>query len=138
MQMAGADLKSRGMGGFNQQHFKVDPFDYVPTRFGLRQNYRAIVVEYTLKSRMGARFLHNIKVGRYVDPMSFGISVSKSGSFAEALEGEVERVTDRVYGDHCEYLPPEKISRVQIEGLVSEILTFSRSSSRNNHNNQNN
>ena len=60
--------------------------------------------------------------------MSFGISVSKSGSFAEALEGEVERVTDRVYGDHCEYLPPEKISRTQIEGLVSEILTFSRGS----------
>ena len=126
MQKAGMEVKYRG--GFNSQHFRVDPFDYLPSRFGLRQNHRALVVEYGLKSRPGARFLHNIKVGRYVDPMSFGISVSKSGSFAEALEGEVERVTDLVYGDHCEYLPPEKISRTQIEGLVSEILTFSRGS----------
>jgi len=62
----------------------VDPFDYRPIRVGIRYVYKAIVIDYELKSR-GKRFLHNIKVGKYSDPMAFGISVSRSGSFAEAL-----------------------------------------------------
>ena len=60
---------------------------------------------------MGKRYLHNIKVGKYSDPMAFGISVSRSGSFAEALHVEVNRIVDRIYADHCEYLPPEKVQR---------------------------
>ena len=55
---------------------------------GIRQAYKAIVIDYELKSS-GKRFLHNIKVGKYTDPMAFGISVSRSGSFAEALNIEV-------------------------------------------------
>ena len=90
--------------------FKVDPMDYVPRRVGLRQAYKAIVIDYSLKSK-GKRYLHNIKLGKYCDAMAFGISVSRSGSFAEALSAEVSRITDRVYADHCEYLPPEKIDR---------------------------
>jgi len=72
----------------------------------------------------GRRFLHNIKVGKYSDPMAFGISVSRSGSFKEALDLEIERIVDKIYGEHCEYLPPEKIERGQIENLVSQIMVF--------------
>ena len=66
------------------------------------------MIDYELKSS-GKRYLHNIKVGKYTDPMAFGISVSRSGSFAEALKAEVCRIVDRIYADHCEYLPPERI-----------------------------
>ena len=91
---------------------------------GIRYIYKAIVIDYELKSS-GKRYLHNIKVGKYTDPMAFGISVSRSGSFAEALKAEVSRIVDRIYADHCEYLPPEHIQRIQIEGLVNDILVFS-------------
>ena len=64
--------------------FKVNPYDYKPLRVGVRYLYKAIVIDYELKSR-GKRYLHNIKVGKYSDPMAFGISVSRSGSFADAL-----------------------------------------------------
>ena len=90
--------------------FKVDPFDYEPRRVGLRHAYKAIVIDYSLKST-GKRYLHNIKAGRYSDPMAFGISVSRSGSFADALKAEISRIVDRIYADHCEYLPPERIER---------------------------
>lgn len=103
--------------------FSVDPFDYEPLRVGIRYIYKAIVVDYQMKSTE-KRYLHNIKVGKYTDPMAFGISVSRSGSFAEALKAEVSRIVDCIYADHCEYLPPEKISRVQIESLVNDILIF--------------
>ena len=33
---------------------------------------------------------------------------------------------DRIYADHCEYLPPEKIERIQIEDLTNQILTFNQ------------
>jgi hypothetical protein len=33
----------------------------------------------------GKRFLHNIKIDKYSDQMAFGISVSHSNSFHEAL-----------------------------------------------------
>ena len=105
--------------------FKVDPMDYQPRRLGLRHAYKAIVIEYELDST-GKRYLHNIKAGKYSDPMAFGISVSRSGSFAEALQSEVSRITDCVYADHCEYLPPEKIDRHQIEELVNSILTYNQ------------
>ena len=75
---------------------------------GIRYVYKAIVIDYELKSS-GKRYLHNIKVGKFTDPMAFGISVSRSGSFAEALLNEVSRIVDRVYAEHCEYLPPERI-----------------------------
>ena len=58
--------------------------------------------------------------------MAFGISVSRSGSFKEALQQEVSKVVDLIYGDHCEYLPPEKIERHAVEDLVKTILTFSQ------------
>ena len=90
--------------------FRVDPFDYQPIRVGIRYVYKAIVIDYELKSS-GKRYLHNIKVGKFTDPMAFGISVSRSGSFAEALLNEVNRIVDRVYAEHCEYLPPERIQR---------------------------
>ena len=92
---------------------------------GIRYIYKAIVIDYELKSS-GKRYLHNIKVGKYTDPMAFGISVSRSGSFAEALKAEVSRIVDRIYADHCEYLPPEHIQRIQIEGLVNDILVFNQ------------
>ena len=104
----------------------VDPMDYSPRRVGIRQAYKAIVIDYMLKSN-GKRYLHNIKIGKYCDAMAFGISVSRSGSFQEALTVEVSRITDRVYADHCEYLPPEKIERAQIEDLVNQILVFNQS-----------
>ena len=105
--------------------FRVDPFDYQPIRVGIRHAYKAIVIDYELKST-GKRYLHNIKVGKFTDPMAFGISVSRSGSFAEALLNEVNRIVDRVYAEHCEYLPPERIQRKQIEGLVNDILVFNQ------------
>lgn len=104
---------------------KIDPFDYVPIRVGLRYIYKAIVIDYQLKSS-GKRYLHNIKVGKYSDPKAFGVSVSRSGTFAEALNAEVSRVVDEIYGDHYEYLPPERIQRVQIEGLVNDLLVFNQ------------
>ena len=73
----------RGVAKPTQNHqrtFAVDPYDYRPNRVGIKQKYKAIVIEYFLKSN-GKRFLHNIKVGKYTDPMAFGISVSRSGSF---------------------------------------------------------
>ena len=109
--------------------FAIDPYDYKPTRLGLRQQHKAIVIEYSLKSS-GKRYLHNIKVGKYTDPMSFGISVSRSGSFAEALTKEIESVVDKIYADHCEYLPPEKITRAQVESLVNEIMVYNQSKRR--------
>lgn len=81
------------------------------------------MIDYELKSS-GKRCLHNIKVGKYTDPMAFGISVSRSGSFAEALQAEISRIVDRVYAEHCEYLPPEKVERFQVEELVNSILVF--------------
>ena len=92
---------------------------------GIRYFYKAIVIDYELKST-SKRYLHNVKVGKYTDPMAFGISVSRSGSFAEALKAEVSRIVDRIYADHCEYLLPEHIQRVQIEGLVNDILVFNQ------------
>ena len=103
--------------------FRIDTANYRPLRVGLRQAYKAIIVDYELKSS-GKRYLHNIKVGKYCDAKAFGISVSRSGSFAEALNQEVSRITDCIYADHCEYLPPEKIERVQIEDLVNQIMIF--------------
>ena len=96
----------------------MDPEDYRIRRVGIRFEHKAIVVEYYLKSS-GRRFLHNIKVAKYSDPMAFGISVSRSGSFKEALDREIEKIVDNIYGEHCEYLPPEKIERSQVEGLVN-------------------
>ena len=58
--------------------------------------------------------------------MAFGISVSRSGSFADALKAEISRIVDRIYADHCEYLPPERIERHQIEDLVHQILVFNQ------------
>ena len=113
----------------NQRNFRIDPFDYKPTRVGLKQRHKAIVIEYFLKSN-GKRFLHNIKVGKYSDPMSFGISVSRSGSFQEALGKEIENITDKVYANHCEYLPPEKIERQQVENLVHQLLVYNQSKKR--------
>jgi len=84
-----------------------------------------IVVEYRLKSQGNKRFHHNIKVYKYSDPMAFGISVSRSGSFREALQQEITKTTDQIYGDHCEYLPPEKIERASIEELVRQIMSYS-------------
>ena len=66
--------------GFRSRTFKVDPEDYKPTRLGIRIHKKVIVVEYFLRSS-NKRFLHNIKMARYSDPMAFGISVSRSGSF---------------------------------------------------------
>lgn len=98
--------------------------DYRPRRIGIRYAYKAIVIDYELKST-GKRCLHNIKVGKYTtDPMAFGISVSRSGSFAEALQIEISRIVDRIYAEHCEYLPPEKVDRSQVEELVNSILVF--------------
>ena len=110
----------------NQRTFSVDPFDYRRNRVGLKIRHKAIVIEYHLKSN-GKRFLHNIKVGKYQDAMAFGISVSRSGSFQEALGKEVEHITDKIYANHCEYLPPEKIERQQIENLVQQILVYNQS-----------
>ena len=56
--------------------------------------------------------------------MAFGISVSRSGSFKEALHHEISRTVDAIYGDHCEYLPPEKIERASIEDLVRLIMSY--------------
>ena len=109
--------------------FAIDLYDYKPTRLGLRQQFKAIVIEYNLKST-GKRYLHNIKVGKYTDPMSFGISVSRSGSFQEALSREVDNVVDKIYADHCEYLPPEKITRAQVESLVNDIMVYNQSKKR--------
>ena len=115
-----------------QRTFAVDPFDYRPVRVGLKQRCKAIVIEYFLKSN-GKRFLHNIKVGKYTDSMAFGVSVSRSGSFQEALGKEVSNIVDRIYGDHCEYLPPEKIERHQVENLVQQILIYNQSKKREKH-----
>ena len=57
--------------------------------------------------------------------MAFGISVSRSGSFREALHMEISKTVDLIYGDHCEYLPPEKIDRKSIEELVRQIMSYS-------------
>ena len=56
--------------------------------------------------------------------MAFGISVSRSGSFKEALNQEIQRATDLIYGDHCEYLPPERIERVAGDDLVKQIMSY--------------
>ena len=98
--------------------FRVDPLDYKPVRVGIKCEQKVIVVEYRLKSQGQKRFHHNIKVYKYSDPMAFGISVSRSGSFREALLQEIVKTTDMIYGDHCEYLPPERIERLAIEDLV--------------------
>ena len=96
----------------------MDPQDYRPIRVGIRAEKKVIVIEYRLKSQGQKRYLHNIKAYKYQDPMAFGISVSRSGSFKEALQNEIVRTVDQIYGEHCEYLPPEKIERYQIEELV--------------------
>ena len=83
-----------------------------------------IVIEYRLKSTEQKRYLHNIKVYKYQDPMAFGISVSRSGSFKEALSNEIIRTVDQIYGEHCEYLPPEKIERALIVDLVRQIMSY--------------
>lgn len=114
---ASRDLTAKG--------FKVDPLDYKPLKLGLRQLHRAIVIDYQLRSS-GRRFLHNIKVSKYLDTKAFGISVSRSGSFKEALELEIEKIVDNIYADHCEYLPPERIERAQVEDLVKQLLLFSQ------------
>lgn len=99
--------------------------NYRPLRVGIRQAYKAIIIDYELKST-GKRYLHNVKVGKYCDAKAFGISVSRSGSFAEALKNEVSRIVDCIYTDHCEFLPPEKIERIQIEDLVNQIMVFNQ------------
>lgn len=108
--------------------FKVDPFDYQPLRVGIKQVHQAIAIEYTLSSKQGPegprRWHHFIKIKKYTDIAQFGISMSRSGSFQDALKQEIERITDQVYSDHCEYLPPEKIQRGQIEDLVRQILVL--------------
>ena len=58
--------------------------------------------------------------------MAFGISVSRSGSFQEALNTETERIVDQIYAYHCEYLPPEKIERAQVEDLVRQLMVFNQ------------
>lgn len=88
----------------------IDPEDYKPKRVGLRQKKKAIVIEYIKRSTQ-EKFIHNIKVYRYTDAKTFGISVSRSGSFKAALAKEVEKIVDSIYGDHCEFLPPEKVTR---------------------------
>lgn len=72
-------------GDGRRRTFRVDPADYRPIRVGIRCEQKVIVIEYRLKSQQGKRFHHNIKMYRYSDPMAFGISVSRSGSFREAL-----------------------------------------------------
>ena len=73
----GGKQQANNLGSRN---FKVDPFDYRPIRVGLRQEQKTIVIDYQLKST-GKRYLHNIKLNKYTDPVAFGISVSRSGSF---------------------------------------------------------
>lgn len=58
--------------------------------------------------------------------MAFGISVSRSGSFKEALNSEIQKTVDAIYGEHCEYLPPEKIERRSIEDLVRQIMSYTQ------------
>jgi hypothetical protein len=58
--------------------------------------------------------------------MAFGISVSRSGSFKEALNSEIHKTVDAIYGEHCEYLPPEKIERKSIEDLVRQIMSYTQ------------
>ena len=102
----------------------MDPFDYKPLRVGLKQKYQAIVIEYTLGSDGERRWRHHVKIKKYTDTASFGISVSRSGSFQDALKNEITRIVDLLYADHCEYFPPEKISRTQVEDLVRQILVL--------------
>lgn len=92
--------------------------EYNLFRVGIRLEKKVIVVEYALKTNMAKKYHHNIKVYKYTDPMAFGISVSRSGSFKEALQHEIQKIVDLIYGDHCEYLPPEKIDRNAVEDLV--------------------
>jgi len=47
------------------------------------------VIEYRLKSNQYKKMHHNIKVYKYTDPIAFGVSVSRSGSFKEALQQEI-------------------------------------------------
>jgi len=115
-----------------QRSFKVDPLDYKPLRVGIRKEQKVIVVEYTLRST-GKRYLHNIKTDKYADPIAFGISVSHSNSFRQALDKEIARMVDSIYSEHCEYLPPERIDRNSIEGLMSQILTFTQTKPENDH-----
>lgn len=72
-----------------RRSFKVNHLDYKLLRVGIRSEKKVIVVEYTLKSVLAKRYHHNIKVYKYTDPMAFGISVSRSGSFKEALQHEI-------------------------------------------------
>ena len=41
-----------------------------------------------------------------------------------SLDKEIIRMVNTIYAEHCEYLPPERIDRGSIEGLVSQILSF--------------
>jgi hypothetical protein len=82
------------------------------------------VVEYQIPSDSAKRWHHFIKIKKYCDIAQFGISVSRSGSFQDALRQEILRIVDLVYAEHCEYLPPEKITRLQVEELVRQILVL--------------
>ena len=82
------------------------------------------MIEYSLKTGPG-RFHHNIKVYKYIDHSKFGVSVSRSGTFKEALQQEIISIVDAIYGDHYEYLPSEKIERNSVEELVRQIMTYS-------------
>ena len=110
----------------------INPDDYKPRRVGLRAQKKAIVIDYEKRSTR-ERFFHNIKVYRYTDPKAFGVSVSRSGSFKAALGHEIEKIVDSIYGDHCEFLPPEKIRRDQIEDLVKQILSYGQSKKYQEH-----
>ena len=83
------------------------------------------MIEYELRSS-GKRFYHNIKIGKYTDPKAFGISVSHSGSFRDALTNEIDRIVDMIYANHVEYLPPERIPRTDIVNLVSMVMDFNQ------------
>lgn len=78
--------------------FKVDPYDYDPIRAGIKQAHQAIVIEYCLKSATTdagpRRWHHFIKIKKYTDIAQFGISVSRSGSFQDALKTEITRIVD--------------------------------------------
>jgi hypothetical protein len=48
------------------------------------------------------RYHHNIKLARYCDSKIFGlsVSVSRSGSFRDALSSEVDKVAEQVFRNH--------------------------------------
>jgi hypothetical protein len=58
--------------------------------------------------------------------MAFGMSVSRSNSFRDALLQEIDKIVDRIYSDHEIYLPSDKLKRTQIVQLVQQLLSYSQ------------